>query len=275
MSIEAINWAKRQRVTPTQKLVLLVLADCADPTGVAFPSTAYLEEITGLSDKAIRTAKKAMIGAGILIKERWMRVNDIRLSMSDNSAKTEPHSIKTEPSSENAVSRSTNKKTEPRSELTEPHSIKTEPRSAVPEPPITTKNHHYIPPNPPAKKSAGKFELPDWVPLDAWQGWLEMRRGKKCPATQRALELAVRDLSKLRAEGNDPGSVLDQSTQRGWRGLFPLKNQQNGGGNVVPFGQPKPKPSNPFEGFADGFDVEIPDLTPDQKAAWLRYGGQP
>ena len=280
MSIEAINWAKKQRVSPTQKLVLLVLADCADSDGLAFPSMSYLEEVTGLSDKAIRNAKRAMLNAGFLVKESWMRLNDVRLSISVNSEKTEPSSVKSERHSRKTEPRSSSSKTEPRSAMTEPASIETEPRSAVPEPPITTNNHHSIPPTPQPKKSTAskpkpaqpKIDLPDWIPVEAWDGWLEMRRKKKCPPTTRALQLAIRDLDRLRAEGDDPESVLDQSTVNGWRGLFRLKNRAN----VVPFqppGQSKPSaPSNPFAGFADGFDdVEIPELSPEDKAIMRQY----
>lgn len=281
MSIEAINWAKKQRVSPTQKLVLLVLADCADSDGLAFPSMAYLEEVTGLSDKAIRNAKKAMMSAGFLVKESWMRLNAVRLAMTDISIETEPRSVKSERHSRKTEPRSASPKTEPRSALTEPPSIETEPRSAVPEPPITTINHHSIPPTPQPKKSTAskakpvqpKIDLPDWIPVEAWDGWLEMRRAKKCPPTARAMTLAIRDLDRLRAEGDDPEAVLDQSTVNGWRGLFRLKNRAN----VVPFqpqGQSKPSaPRDPFAGFADGFDdVEIPELSPEDKEIMRKFG---
>ena len=40
-----------------------------------------------------------------------------------------------------------------------------------------------------------------------------------------AMKLAVTTLDELRAQGNDPRAVLEQSTLRSWRGLFPIKNQ--------------------------------------------------
>lgn len=90
-----------------------------------------------------------------------------------------------------------------------------------------------------------KVDLPDWMPLKAWDGWLEMRRGKKCPATPRALELAVKKLAGLRAQGHDPEAVLDQSTMMGWQGLFPVKPDRSGQlpHNVTPF----PRPMSPAE----------------------------
>ena len=73
------------------------------------------------------------------------------------------------------------------------------------------------------KGRANGVALPDWLPKEQWQGWLEMRSRSRAPNTERALKLALADLEKLRAEGHDPASVLDQSTKRGWRGLFPVK----------------------------------------------------
>lgn len=68
-----------------------------------------------------------------------------------------------------------------------------------------------------------KAGLPDWVPEDAWKAWLEVRGRVKAPNTVRALNIAIRDLEKLKAEGNDPREVLEAATLKGWRGLFPIK----------------------------------------------------
>jgi hypothetical protein len=65
--------------------------------------------------------------------------------------------------------------------------------------------------------------LPDDIPAEAWNGWAAMRQKAGHPLTERASQLAVKELRKLAAEGHAPGDVLDQSTLRGWRGLFPIK----------------------------------------------------
>jgi len=64
-------------------------------------------------------------------------------------------------------------------------------------------------------------QLPSWLPLEAWQTWLEVRSKSRAPNTPRALSLALRDLEKLRGEGHDPLAVLENAAVRGWRGLFP------------------------------------------------------
>jgi hypothetical protein len=68
------------------------------------------------------------------------------------------------------------------------------------------------------------FALPPWIPEEPWKSWLEVRDKKKIPNTERALQLAVKDLDRLRGEGNDPVAVLEMATLKGWRGLFPVKS---------------------------------------------------
>lgn len=66
--------------------------------------------------------------------------------------------------------------------------------------------------------------LPGWLPLEAWKAWLEVRRRSKAPNTPRALNLAVAELTRLRSQGYDPLAVLDQSTLKGWKSLYPPKD---------------------------------------------------
>lgn len=73
----------------------------------------------------------------------------------------------------------------------------------------------------PAKPS---FVLPDWIPADAWEDFAAMRKGQRKPLTEAAMRLAVTKLDELRALGNDPRGVLEQSTLNSWLGLFPLKS---------------------------------------------------
>ena len=71
-------------------------------------------------------------------------------------------------------------------------------------------------------------DLPDWVPSEAWAGYVEMRKKIRKPMTDRAITLAVNTLDKLRLDGNDPGVVLDQSTLNAWQGLFAVRVERRG-----------------------------------------------
>lgn len=84
-------------------------------------------------------------------------------------------------------------------------------------------NHH----EPPRVAKSLRFELPAWVPTDAWEAWLEMRKKAKKAPTDRAKALVVKTLDQLKKEGFDPGDVLDQSTRNNWTDVFPLKRPGN------------------------------------------------
>lgn len=73
--------------------------------------------------------------------------------------------------------------------------------------------------------------LPEWVPETEWKDFVQMRQRIKAPLTRPAQALTVRNLVKLKDQGHDPADVLNQSTQMGWRGVFPIKGEQNGNGN--------------------------------------------
>lgn len=97
---------------------------------------------------------------------------------------------------------------------------------------------HDIPPSDPEKSKKHRkkaqllpFELPEWIPVDPWNGWLEMRTLQRKPPTDRAKALAVSKLEKLRAKGHDPGEVLDRSTLNGWTGLFERRENNDGKNN--------------------------------------------
>jgi hypothetical protein len=70
--------------------------------------------------------------------------------------------------------------------------------------------------------------LPDWLQpyKDAWEGFTDMRKRIRAPLTPRAITLTLNELQRLHLQGYDPGEVLDQSTQRSWRGVFPVYGQQ-------------------------------------------------
>lgn len=70
------------------------------------------------------------------------------------------------------------------------------------------------------------LSLPDWIPAEAWAGYVEMRKKIKKPMTERAEQLAIATLDKLRQQGQDVGAVLDQSVMNAWQGLFPITERR-------------------------------------------------
>lgn len=72
----------------------------------------------------------------------------------------------------------------------------------------------------------GAEPLPDWVPPQAWHGFIASRKAAKGGLTERAEKLLLAKLDDLRKQGYPPDAVLDQSTMHGWKGLFPIRNDR-------------------------------------------------
>lgn len=70
-----------------------------------------------------------------------------------------------------------------------------------------------------------KKDLPVICESEEWQGYVAMRKQMKKPLTERAVDLAVKKLEQLAPNNLEKQkAILDQSTERGWLGLFELKD---------------------------------------------------
>lgn len=74
-----------------------------------------------------------------------------------------------------------------------------------------------------AGNGESRFEIPDWVPREQWDAWVEARKKKKKDPTTFAKELAIAKLEELRDLGHHPAAVLAQSAFHGWTDLYPPK----------------------------------------------------
>jgi hypothetical protein len=81
-------------------------------------------------------------------------------------------------------------------------------------------------------KAAGKFELPDWIPVEQWADFEDLRRKKKKPLTDRARALAVKELEKLRSSGQDVEEVIEQSVLHSWDSFYEVKRSATRGAGV-------------------------------------------
>lgn len=68
--------------------------------------------------------------------------------------------------------------------------------------------------------------IPDWIPAEAWAGYVEMRKKIRKPMTDRAVKLQIGVLEKLRAEGQNIEAVIDQSVMNSWQGLFAIAERR-------------------------------------------------
>jgi DNA-binding transcriptional ArsR family regulator len=196
---------------PGERFVLLKLADNANNDGSCYPSMTEICRATRLSESSVRRSLKALMEGGwVTVSKGLGRGNTSLYQLHKKvSAGHLLEEIKGVRETLKGVTQ-----TEKGVRLTEPpHPLKG----------VTTKNHQEPPDNfalvPPSTHS----ELPEWVNADAWAGFVEMRKKIKAPLTGRAIQGIVADLSKLKAQGQDPNACLDLSTQRCWRGVFAVK----------------------------------------------------
>jgi hypothetical protein len=68
--------------------------------------------------------------------------------------------------------------------------------------------------------------LPDWLPRETWEDFVEHRKERKSAMTDRAKRIALRKLEELKQAGNDPKKVIEQSIFRNWEGFFELKSDK-------------------------------------------------
>lgn len=79
------------------------------------------------------------------------------------------------------------------------------------------------------------LDLPDCVPRDAWDAFMDLRKQIHKPPSEHAKRLLIKKLLKFQEQfGNDPREILERSVMNGWQGIFELpKNQperNNGNG---------------------------------------------
>lgn len=82
------------------------------------------------------------------------------------------------------------------------------------------------------------FALPDWIPTEAWDGYVAMRKKQRKPMTDRARDLKIAELQRFRDEGYDLGAILDKSTANCWTDIYAPRDGGaapaiSGGGNRV------------------------------------------
>lgn len=73
---------------------------------------------------------------------------------------------------------------------------------------------------------AREDDLPAWLNKKAWSEWISYRKESKKKMTKATIK---KQLSLLEQHQRDHVSIINQSIQNGWTGLFPLKNRGSPG----------------------------------------------
>lgn len=198
------------QMPPTQKAVLISLADNANDQGYCWPSIATISQRTCFGKTAVIEAIKWLEEGGYLSAERHNgRHTAYLLNLSNLSV--------CRTGSGNAPVR----ETDMTCPADGPH------LSASRTTPVrqTDTNHKepsltVIKSNRHKRAQAPAVELPEWLPEKNWGEWLEHRRLIKKPMSPLAEKLAIDGLTKFRARGLDPVHVIHNAIVNGWQGLY-------------------------------------------------------
>jgi hypothetical protein len=210
-----------QGMTPAQKAVLVSLADNANDQGVCWPSVESIAMRTCLSERSVQNSIKWLIEQGALHAQQ--RNGRSTVYTVTPAAFAPPQQL-----------RGANKDETPANNDRTPAAFAPTPATAAPRTVNEPSRNRKEPSNAGAGKKSKQtddidVELPDWLPADAWADWVEHRREIKAPLTQRAAELSVKTLAKLKAQGNNPVEVIEQSVLSGkWTALYPVKDRHVG-----------------------------------------------
>lgn len=229
MSIEAMQWAFNQDIKPSSvKFVLVALGDNAQHDGMAWPSIAALSEKTGQDRKTVISALDRLEAAGYLTDsgKRTGTTGQIKVYRF-NFARGKDTESGTVPKTEQFRNSAQTVPDFPPKSTVFPHKSTENGTRNPQEPTKEPKGKRHK-----ARAPEIEIELPDWMPVDAWNGFLAMRKSIKSPVSAEGMPLAVKKLAELRDAGQDPRAVLEQSTMNNYKGLFEVRGdrQQQPGG---------------------------------------------
>lgn len=201
MSIALMTAIWEMDFTPVDKLVLLALADWANEDGKCWPSIAKIAAKTGCGERTVQRALREAETRGLLTR-------------AEITGKGCTYTINPRHSG-TPVTKSPPPDRRPTPATVAPNTSRT-----------TIVEEAKASPTKRAKKSE-PFVLPDWIPVDAWDRFVAMRKSIGKPISADGKPLAVNKLRALADDGHPPGAVLDQSTFSSWLGLFPIKDKSN------------------------------------------------
>ncbi len=196
---------------PTERLVMLALADHADDEGKCYPSISRLQDRTGLSERAVQKTVTALRESGHLsVKVGGGRGNANLYTVNANPAPQTPYLVHPAPET--------------------PFETSVNPAPRAPEPSVTIKE--------PKESSARDVSaaLERWASTDAVASFIAYRRKHK----SRGLSLTgakrlANSLAQIFQAGGDCDDALGLAEERGWASVeadwyFREKAKSNGTG---------------------------------------------
>jgi hypothetical protein len=214
----------------SEKLTALAMAEHGDPDGSnIYPATQTIAEMTDQSARTVMRHIDRMVARGwlVMVEERGgrHRPNIYRMPIENIPATVRGKHIRLESLTDchpfpdgNPDKRVTKTGRNPDTAMSPDLLTKTNDQDHTPVGALELK-----PPPINGKVNGNRFVLPDWVPKEHWDAWIEARTKVKKPPTEYAKKLAILKLDNLREQGYAPAQVLMEAAFNNWAGLFPPK----------------------------------------------------
>jgi len=89
-----------------------------------------------------------------------------------------------------------------------------------------------------ASKPQEPIELPEWIPVEAWAAYTDMRKQKGWPTTAYVASKLIERLDKWRGGGWSTAAILDKATVNCWRDIYEPTHGRDDDMRTVPTGLP-------------------------------------
>jgi hypothetical protein len=203
MSVRVMSLVWDADLPPSEKLVLLALADCANDEGHCWPSAATLARKSGQGERTIRRSIQALISKKHLTQQQRNGTSPIYVvhpCQSGTPARVAPLPQRPET-----------------------------PARVAPKPLGTVISSE-------AKASSPRvrFKAPPGVSDEQWVAFCKQR---KKPLNDRSYFLLCKKLCTLAEAGWPPGEMIDLAIERGWETAFAPRNFANERPNTNPLGE--------------------------------------
>ena len=204
MSNSVTDKCRPLAMPPTQKAVLMAMADYANDAGECWPSIPTICEWTCFSERAVHRAIKWLEGVGLVTADR-SNGRHTRYAISPD-AYQPPH--ESHPRISGA----------PADAAVKPPQIWQSPPQMRQSPPPEVRSNHQEPPRTISKATTNKStpECPSDVDPQTWADWLALRKAKKAPVTETVLKQARAESVKA---GMPLTAFLEIWCSRGSQGL--------------------------------------------------------
>lgn len=195
---------------PSEKLVLLALADAANDEGHCWPSATSIAKKSSQGERTVRRAIRALEAAGHLTQRQrsgTSAIYTVHPCQSGTPATVAP--------------------------LPERHGT---PATVAPKPSRTVKKERD---KPSPKARDNPFPRPEWADRQVWADFLANRKAKRFQNTATAYARFLSDLARWQCAEWPPPRLLEHAAAHGWGGIYnPRKDFRDGRNNGMGRNQP-------------------------------------